>query len=88
MNKGIKDIHCDLRLAICKNSYMLCPNCVKLAFLHTNKSCIRCQGVVLNNVSVLCDFCSANSKQCSVCLKKVISEAERVAHKGCNCGKK
>lgn len=67
---------------------MLCPNCSKLAILHTNKSCVRCQGAVLTNVAVLCDFCSSGSKQCAVCLKKIVSEAERALKRGCNCGGK
>lgn len=67
---------------------MLCSNCVKLAFLKTNKVCISCQGAVFNSISVLCDFCSSTGKKCSVCLKKVISEAERIAKRGCNCGHK
>ena len=31
---------------------MLCPNCSKLAIHHLNKKCIRCQGEVLQNISV------------------------------------
>ncbi len=70
---------------------MLCPNCSKLAILHSTRQCVRCQGTVLNNISVLCESCSTNHKQCSVCLKKVISEAERAARaakQGCKCGGK
>lgn len=67
---------------------MLCPNCSKLATAHTNKSCVRCQGAVFTNISVLCDTCSASSSQCSVCLKTILSPAARAARKGCNCGRK
>lgn len=67
---------------------MLCPNCTKLAFLQTNKKCMRCQGGVFTNLSVLCEFCSNTEKLCSVCLKKVISQAERNKGRGCGCGGK
>lgn len=67
---------------------MLCTNCVKLAFLNTKKSCIKCQGMVYTNISVFCDSCSNTEKQCAVCLKKVISEAVRALKRGCNCGGK
>lgn len=49
---------------------MFCNNCVKLAYLHTKKSCIRCQSEVLNNISVLCIKCASTEGVCSVCLKK------------------
>jgi len=65
---------------------MLCTNCSQLAFLHTNKSCVRCHGNVVNNISVLCDLCSATEKQCAVCLKKIITQT--AAKKGCNCGRR
>jgi hypothetical protein len=48
---------------------MFCNNCIKLAYLHTKKKCIRCQGEVLNNIAVLCNRCSSNESVCSVCLK-------------------
>lgn len=67
---------------------MLCPNCNKLAFMHTKRSCIRCQNDVFSNISVLCDSCSSNARQCAVCLKKVFTEAERARNKGCGCGRK
>jgi len=67
---------------------MLCPNCTKLAFLQTNKKCMRCQGAVFNNLSVLCEFCSNTEKLCAVCLKKVISQVERNKGRGCGCGGK
>lgn len=49
---------------------MLCNNCVKLAYLHTKKKCVRCQGDVFENISVLCNRCSVAEGVCSVCLKK------------------
>lgn len=67
---------------------MLCSNCVKLAFVNTKKSCIKCHGTILTNISILCDFCSNTEKQCAVCLKRVISESERAVKRGCKCGKK
>lgn len=68
---------------------MFCPNCAKLAFMNSNKKCIRCQGTINNNISVLCDFCSTTARQCSVCLKKTYaSESEKQKNRGCNCGGK
>ncbi len=49
---------------------MFCNNCVKLAYLHTKKKCIRCQSEVLNNISILCVKCSGTEGVCSVCLRK------------------
>ena len=66
---------------------MMCQNCSKLSILHTNKACMRCQGSVINNISVICEICSASSKQCTVCLKKVQS-VNKARGGGCNCGKK
>lgn len=65
---------------------MFCPNCSKLTILHTKKSCIRCQGEILNNISVLCEFCSLRDQICSACLKKV-NKSTGPRHRGCNCGK-
>jgi hypothetical protein len=66
---------------------MLCSNCTKLVFLHANKSCIRCHGNVVKNISILCEQCSSTGKQCSVCLKKVTTQAATLK-RGCNCGGK
>jgi hypothetical protein len=66
---------------------MLCDTCSKLFFIFKNKNCMRCNGLVMINLSVLCDFCSATEKQCSFCLKKVISQQDRNINSGCNCGK-
>lgn len=67
---------------------MLCSNCSKLANVASNKKCIRCQGNINNNLSVICDFCSSTEKQCSVCIKKIITAEQRSAGRGCGCGKK
>lgn len=67
---------------------MLCDNCKKLSILSARKKCIRCQAEVSLNISALCEFCSATEKQCSACLKKVISTADRSKTRGCGCGKK
>jgi hypothetical protein len=64
---------------------MLCPNCSKLSFQHTKKVCLRCQGVVLNTISAICEFCSATDKQCSACLKKMSNPVIRKNHTG-GCG--
>lgn len=50
---------------------MLCETCSKLSFQYTKKICIRCQAEVLNNISILCEQCSAKEKQCAACLKKI-----------------
>lgn len=50
---------------------MYCLNCSKLVFLPLNKKCIKCQGIVKNNISVLCETCSSQEKICSSCLKKI-----------------
>lgn len=63
---------------------MFCPNCSKLAILHTKKTCIRCQGEVFNNLSVLCETCSGTEKICSICLKKTQNSlAAKLATAGC-----
>lgn len=63
---------------------MFCASCTKLSYLYTQKPCVKCQGNVLNNISVLCETCSNSSKNCSVCLKRI-----EIQHRtrGCNCGK-
>ena len=65
---------------------MLCTNCSKLALIQSNKSCIRCQGNINNNISVLCDFCSASDQKCAICLKKIITPGIP-GRRGCNCGR-
>jgi hypothetical protein len=64
---------------------MMCLNCARLAFLFTKRVCIKCNSVVLNNLSVLCESCSNVAKICSVCLKKI----EQQHNRGCGrCGSK
>lgn len=65
---------------------MICANCSKLAFLKTNKNCIKCQSVIFNNLFVLCDFCSNTEKKCAVCLKNVLLSNKQ--SRGCGCGGK
>ncbi len=69
---------------------MLCGNCSKLAFLNTNKNCIRCNGDVYNNISVLCETCSNTEKVCSVCIKKTQNISHiKFVKAGCHsCGSK
>jgi hypothetical protein len=67
---------------------MLCPSCSRLAILQASKTCIRCQLTINNNLSVLCDFCSSTEKQCSVCLKKIVTPEQRAVGRGCGCGGK
>lgn len=62
---------------------MLCLNCSKLAYLHTKRVCIRCQGEVLNNISVLCEFCSKTDNVCAVCIKKIPTATDK---KNIGCG--
>ncbi len=66
---------------------MLCSNCAKLATAYTNKACVRCQGAVYTNISVLCDKCSTSNNQCQACLKNIVTTEQR-ALKGCNGGRK
>ena len=68
---------------------MFCSNCVKLVYLHTKKKCVRCQGEVFNNISVLCTKCCTAEGVCSVCLKKqnLATFNPANAKKGCrSCG--
>lgn len=67
---------------------MLCPNCSKLAIIAANKKCLRCQGLILNNLSCICDNCSSNELMCSICLKKMAPNNTRKQTKfGCGCKK-
>lgn len=67
---------------------MFCNNCIKLAYLHTKKKCIKCQSEVLNNISVLCIKCAGTEGVCSVCLKHTSRVTSPVNYnKGCrSCG--
>ena len=68
---------------------MFCTNCLKLAILVTNKKCIKCNGTVLNNISVICESCSNSNKLCSVCLKKISGDLRKQGYRGCSrCGNK
>jgi hypothetical protein len=69
---------------------MLCVNCSKLSFLNTKKHCIRCDGDVYNNISVLCEICSNTEKVCSVCIKKTQNISKiKSFNVGCHsCGSK
>ena|SRR5271157_1433910 len=53
------------------NISMLCSSCSKLQILYTNKTCMKCQGNVQQNISILCEACSSTSKSCSACLRKI-----------------
>ena len=64
---------------------MICSNCSKLAYLYTNKNCLRCQGNVTVNIAVICEVCSANSNNCTICLKNIPKNPPQSG--GCNCGK-
>lgn len=65
---------------------MFCPSCSKLALLSTKRICMRCGLSIFNNLSVICDKCSSDSKVCSICLKKIGIKKQ---HGGCNgCGAK
>lgn len=58
---------------------MFCPSCSKLASMPAHKTCVKCQGIIANNISCICDQCSNDQKVCSVCLKKI-----DVTHSGQN----
>jgi hypothetical protein len=72
---------------------MLCPSCNKLVILNSKKKCIRCQGVVQQNIAILCESCSAVSKSCAICLRKIYKNLDNPIYKnmgsGCkSCGRK
>lgn len=71
---------------------MFCTNCSKLVILQSNRVCIRCQGVITNNVSCICDVCSKEQNMCSVCLKHLGLDARtktKTVGGGCKaCGAK
>lgn len=67
---------------------MFCDSCNQLSILSANKICVKCKSIVYNNLSVLCDVCSTTNKQCSICLKKIVSAQERNKNRGCGCGKR
>lgn len=63
---------------------MFCINCSKLVLLYTKKTCIRCQRDIMNNLSVICEFCSNTDKVCSICLKKTNnSQLDKFKTAGC-----
>ncbi len=64
---------------------MICTNCSNLVFLNTIKPCVKCRGEIINNLSVICNNCSNATKQCAVCLKRILPPKQS---KGCNCGNK
>lgn len=64
---------------------MLCPTCSKLATVYTNKICIKCQLQINQNILVLCDSCSKQSRSCAACLKNI---GPRNTIKDCGCNKK
>lgn len=72
---------------------MFCSNCIKLVFLPIKKKCIKCQGAVDKNISVLCETCSGREKICASCLKKFYTGLDSPHNKhmlsGCKaCGRK
>lgn len=68
---------------------MLCNACSKLALLTASRTCLRCKGTIFNNISVICDNCSALEKLCSICLKKLYSSnSKQKPRSNCSsCGK-
>jgi hypothetical protein len=52
---------------------MYCAECSKLLVLTSKKKCTRCNSCVYKNISVICEQCSDKTKQCSACLKTLIS---------------
>ena len=67
---------------------MLCETCNKLAILYTNKKCLKCQGAITINISVVCEICSKSTNTCSACLKKLTPALTKKTG-GCKtCGRK
>lgn len=72
---------------------MLCSSCARLAILNIKKTCVNCKGAVYQNIAVICETCSATSKACAVCLKKIYKNLDNPIYKsigpGCrSCGRK
>ena len=68
---------------------MLCNSCSKLALMPASRTCVRCKGIIFNNISVVCDNCSNLEKLCSICLKKMYdSGSKQRPRSNCSsCGK-
>lgn len=70
---------------------MFCDSCSKLSILNTSKKCMKCQGAVNNNISVICNACSEKNQSCSACFKKILPKFGHPTYKHgkpCNsCGK-
>lgn len=64
---------------------MLCNACSKLVLMNHKRSCLRCKGIISNNLSVVCDNCSALERLCSICLKKLYDTSKSNKIKS-NCG--
>lgn len=66
---------------------MFCAPCSKLAIMYNAaRLCLRCNQHVNNNLSVLCEGCSAQDSVCAICLKKVIKNPQLI--RSCkSCGK-
>ncbi len=67
---------------------MLCEVCSKLASMPSNRICLRCKGIISNNLSVICDNCSNQERLCAMCLKKLysISKINRPQSNCSHCG--
>ena len=66
---------------------MLCDNCNKLAIVYTTKKCMKCQGAIFINISIICESCSAQNKSCSACFKKIQPLSNNRAKPCGSCGK-
>lgn len=70
---------------------MFCPQCLKLSILNTKRTCVKCQGNILDNLSCICDKCSKENNICAICLKKInlnVGQNGFSLRRGCSsCGK-
>lgn len=69
---------------------MLCITCSKLSIMYANKNCMKCQSLVNQSISILCENCSLREKVCSACLKKIYTTTTTIGRRnnsGCGCGK-
>ena len=65
---------------------MFCKNCSKLAFIFLEKKCLNCGSILNNNLSVICEECSAVKKVCAICLKNISLDNNK--YRSCKgCGK-
>lgn len=64
---------------------MICSQCTKLLNKQKQKKCMKCNNTISYTLTILCEECSLKTKQCSICLKKIMDNTNT---KDCGCGKR